>query len=63
MPKGTLPRDCLEWRPDGRRGQGSPRESYKRTMETEIQQDGITLNEAKWIAQDGLEWREFVTAL
>ena len=63
MPDGRLPKECLNWTPEGSRRPGRPKETYRRTMTKEMEAAGIIMNDALQLAQDRRQWRDFVAAL
>ena len=60
MNKNRHPLIALHWTPQGRRKKGRPRGTWRRTVESERMEAGMTWNEMKWMAQDRREWRKFV---
>nr|KAG5704191.1 hypothetical protein BaRGS_009721 [Batillaria attramentaria] len=44
MPPASLPRIALRWTPDGRRKRGRPKETWRRTVEREMKEQGWTWN-------------------
>jgi hypothetical protein len=56
-------RQVLKWTPQGQRGSGRPRGTWKRTYEAERKgANGMGL-EIKRMPQDRIKWRQFVSAL
>ena len=47
MPDGRLPKECLNWTPEGSR---RPKETYRRTMTKEMEAAGIIMNDALQLA-------------
>ena len=43
LPPTATARVALRWTPDGRRGRGRPKETWRRTVEAEMKQQGWTL--------------------
>jgi hypothetical protein len=52
-----------KWTPQGQRSRGRPRGTRKRTYETERKGANRTGLEIERMAQDRIEWRQFVSAL
>uniref|UniRef100_A0A8D9EGU9 Craniofacial development protein 2 n=1 Tax=Cacopsylla melanoneura TaxID=428564 RepID=A0A8D9EGU9_9HEMI len=61
--KDTISKEALDWNPQGRRGIGRPRQTWKRTVEREIAEAGKSWGEVKGLAQNRVRWRSFVEAL
>ena len=61
-PTGTA-RVALRCTPDGRRGRGRPKETWRRTVEAEMKQQGWTWGFLERAAQDRNKWRDLVEAL
>ena len=60
MDKKRHPLIALHWNPQGQRGRGRPRGTWRTTVDSERIEAGKTWNELKWLAQDRVEWRCFV---
>ena len=56
-------RQALQWNPQGARGRGRPRETWRRCVEREIEKMGHHWNELGRIARDRGEWRSLVCGL
>ncbi len=55
------PRIALTWAPEGRRSRGRPKETWRRTVESERQKMGFaTWAEAVNFAEDRVEWRKLI---
>lgn len=54
---------ALEWNPQGSRKRGRPRMTWRRTIESELREEGKTWREVKNLAQNRVRWRAFVAAL
>jgi len=52
----------LRWTPDGKRRTGRPKETWRRTVEGELRDLGMTWREAERKAQDRQLWRTMVMA-
>ena len=63
MPQASLPRIALRWTPDGRRKRGRPKETWRRTVEREMKEQGWTWNFLERCAVDRPRWRALVSAL
>ena len=59
--ENELVQDVPEWKPQGRRGRGRPRETWLRTMQREVGLENW--HELKEMAQERDIWREFIGAL
>lgn len=58
-----ITRSALEWNPQGRRKRGRPALSWRRTLDKEINNIGISWKEIKSTAQDRSRFKEIVDAL
>ena len=56
-PCGNITRQALQWNPQGTRTKGRPRETWKRSMDRDMQERGMNWNELKKKAQDRDQWR------
>lgn len=63
MPSTALPRIALKWTPDGKRPRGRPKETWRRTMDREREEQGWTWGYLQKTAQDRPQWRALVEAL
>ena len=63
LPPTATARVALRWTPDGRRGRGRPKETWRRTVEAEMKQQGWTWGFLERAAQDRNKWRDLVEAL
>ena len=61
--KNSITRQALQWNPQGSRGRGRPRETWRRCMEREMKDVGITWVALSKKAQDRDVWRTFVCGL
>ena len=52
-----------DWKPEGHRKRGRPRMTWRRTVEAEATAMGHSWVALRTLAQDRLQWREFVAAL
>ena len=58
-----IPRQALDWNPQGKRKRGRPPNNWRRTLQAELEDNSMTWNEAKRAAQDRSQWRSVVQAL
>ena len=61
--KNSITRQALQWNPQGSRGRGRPRETWRRCMEREMKDVGMTWVALSKKAQDRDVWRMFVCGL
>ena len=61
--KNSITRQALQWNPQGSRGRGRPRETWRRCLEIEMKDVGITWVNLSKKAQDRDVWRMFVCGL
>ncbi|KAH3746353.1 hypothetical protein DPMN_180760 [Dreissena polymorpha] len=52
MPPDSLPRVAVRWTPQGKRNNGRPKETRRRTIELEFKNKGLTLQTAPATAAD-----------
>ena len=57
-PNSNVARHALGWNPQGKRKQGRPRNSWRRTVDKEAAKAGYTWNEIEKLARDRRRWRE-----
>ena len=62
MPSNSLPRTALRWTPQGKRDRGRPRETWRRTIEKDLRNRGLTLDTAPRAAADRARWRSLAVA-
>ena len=62
-PPSSIPRIALKWTPDGKRPKGRPRETWRRTIEREMKENGWTWGQLQKQAGDRTRWRALVAAL
>ena len=62
MPSNSLPRTALRWTPQGKRKRGRPKETWRRTVERELKDRGLTLVTAPRAAADRARWRSLAVA-
>ena len=61
--KNNISKVSLRWTPTGKRKRGRPKETWRRTVESEIKEMGMSWPEVEKKAQDREIWRELVLAL
>ena len=61
--KNSITRQALQWNPQGSRGRGRPRETWRRCMEREMKDVGMTWVALSKKAQGRDVWRRFVCGL
>ena len=59
----NITRVSLRWTPTGKRKRGRPKETWRRTIENEMKELGLTWPELEKRAKDRQGWRELVVAL
>jgi len=57
-PNSNVTRYALRWNPQGKRRQGRPRKSWRRTVDKEAAKAGYTWNKIEKLARDRRRWRE-----
>ena len=63
MSPGVLPKTALRWTADGKRRRGRPKETWRRTVEKDMKEGGLTFNTiTKWAA-DRQQLRPLVDVL
>lgn len=62
-PQNDISRMAIDWNPQGSRRRGRPANTWRRLLETEIKETGLTWSEIKLMTQDRPRWKIFVTAL
>ena len=58
MPHIRIPNVALRWTPQGKKMQGRPKATWRRTVEKEIKAMGLTCGEAEIAALDRNVWRQ-----
>ncbi|XP_068624019.1 uncharacterized protein [Battus philenor] len=58
-----IPRQALEWNPQGKRRRGHPKQTWRRTVTVEVKAVGMTWREVKREVQDRSGWRRTVDTL
>jgi len=59
---GATERGALDWNPQGKRGRGRPRPTWRRTVHSEALENGKSWSEVKRMAAHRSRWRCFVDA-
>ena len=62
-PENHIPKQALDWNPQGKRKRGRPKQTWRRTVVAEAQKLGLTWSEVKHAASDRSSWRRIVSAL
>ena len=62
-PASNVTRQALDWNPQGKRKVGRPKQTWRRSIDTEIKAAGMTWAELKRISQNRVRWRSAVAAL
>lgn len=60
MDKNRYPKKCLKWHPPGKRSKGRPKATWRRSIESELKEMGMTWGEAAKHAHDRKTWRQTV---
>ena len=56
-PTTNITRHALRWNPQGKRSQGRPRNSWRRTVDDEVGKAGYTWRELEKLTQNRSRWR------
>ena len=62
-PAINITRQALKWNPQGKRKQGRPRTTWRRSTVQEAQQLGYSWGQLEVVAQDRMKWRSLVSDL
>jgi len=62
-PADTVTRQALDWNPQGKRKVGRPKQTWRRSVESEAKAAGWTWAQLKGVAQNRVRWRGAVAAL
>ncbi|XP_055373554.1 uncharacterized protein LOC129606932 [Condylostylus longicornis] len=62
-PANNIAKISLEWNPQGSRRPGRPRNTWRRSVKSELENAGLTWSQVKQIAQNRTRWRCQVEAL
>ena len=60
---GNITRQALEWNPQGKRRRGRPKQTWRRSLNCELRNSGLTWEEAKTSARDRERWKKVVETL
>jgi len=63
MDQDHIPKSALRLTPPGKRRQGKPKTTWRRTVMAELNDIGLTRGEAKLVAKDRSRWKQIVGAL
>ena len=63
MDQNSIPKVALRWTPPGKRKQGRPKTTWRRTVTSELKMANLTWGEAQHAAQDRTRWKQIVMAL
>jgi len=59
----NITRQALEWNPQGKRKRGRPKQTWRRSLHSELRDSSLAWEEAKSLARDRRRWRDAVEAL
>ena len=62
MPEHRLPKQALNWTPEGSRRVGRPKDTWRRTIAKDKREKNIDVD-VEALAQQRVDWRNFITAL
>jgi hypothetical protein len=62
-PADNVTRQALDWNPQGKRKVGRPKQTWRRSVESEAKAAGMTWTQLKKAAQNRVRWRGVVAAL
>ena len=62
-PNTNITRQALTWNPQGKRKRGRPKNTWRRDLEADITQTGLSWKQLERIAQDRRRWRDVVHGL
>ena len=63
MDQARTPQVALRWTPPGKRKPGRPKNTWRRTVMTELSEVKLTWGEAQHAAQNKAKWKKIVVAL
>ena len=64
MPSDAIPKIALRWTPNaGRRRWGKPNETWRRTVEREMKENGLSWAQVEHLARNRGNWQSLVLAL
>ena len=59
----SIARSALDWNPEGKRKRGRPKNTWRRGLQSDLDNSGMTWGEAKQRAKNRTRWRTAVDAL
>jgi len=62
-PRDNITRRALQWNPQGQRNRGRPKNTWRRGVEQEMNEAGVTWGSLVAAAQDRVKWKQFVGGL
>jgi len=62
-PRDNTARRAFQWNPQGQRNRDRPKNTWRRGVEQEIKEAGVTWGSLEAAAQDRLKWRQLVGGL
>ena len=62
-PTDNITRQALDWNPQGKRKVGRPKQTWRRSVESEAKTTGLSWAQLKKTAQNRVRWRSVVAAL
>ena len=62
-PKRNITRKALQWNPQGKRGRGRPRNTWRRDFIAEMEKEGYRWQDLERMAQNRTRWRTVVSGL
>ncbi len=62
MRADPVPRVVLRWTPQGKRSRGRPKETWRRTVQKDLLEHGLTMEAARQQAEDRQMWRSLMEA-
>ena len=63
MPQERTPKVALRWTPPGNRKRGRPKTTWRRTVQKELNELGLSMGQAETAAKDRMRWKGLVSAL
>jgi len=63
MSPERIPKVALRWTPAGKRKRGRPKTTWRKTVETELSEMGLSLGEAQAITKDKTRWKRDIVAV
>ena len=62
-PKHNITRQALQWNPQGKRGRGRPRNTWRRVLIAEMEIEGYRWQDLERMSQNRTRWRTVVSGL